>query len=64
MYGKKIADYKFKLLNNILRFEIFLRKIKKTESGMCEILWKMRSTYTGNSFKDCQIRHEMKTNAY
>jgi hypothetical protein len=37
MYEKKVAEFNFKLLNNILCNKIFLKKIKKTESEMCEL---------------------------
>jgi hypothetical protein len=37
MYERKVAEFNFKLLNYILCNKIFLKKIKKTESEMCEL---------------------------
>ena len=37
MYERKVAEFNFQLLNNILCNKIFLKKIKKTESEMCHL---------------------------
>ena len=37
MYERKVAEFNFQLLNNILCNKIFLKKIKKTESEMCDL---------------------------
>ena len=35
IFEKKVAEFNFKLLNNLLCNKIFLRKIKKSESDLC-----------------------------
>ena len=37
MYERKVAEFNFQLLNNILCNKLFLKKIKKTESEMCDL---------------------------
>ena len=36
IFDKKVAEFNFKLLNNLLCNNIFLRKIKKSESDLCQ----------------------------
>ena len=36
IFYKKVAEFNFKLLNNLLCNNIFLRKIKKSESDLCQ----------------------------
>ena len=36
IFDKKVAEFNFKLLNNLICNNIFLRKIKKSESDLCQ----------------------------